>query len=70
MNTALCIAIGAAPEAVHEPFRLAELIEQAFRALQIDAGATSPAVNPAMAGGRPILRERNVSHTTPKSRIP
>ena len=31
VNTDSCIAIGAAPEAVHEPFRLAELIEQAFR---------------------------------------
>jgi diacylglycerol O-acyltransferase len=70
MNTALCIAIGAAPEAVHEPFRLAELIEQAFRALQIDAGATSPEINPAMAGRRPSLRDRNVNHTTPNSRTP
>lgn len=40
-NTELCIAVGAAPEAVHEPFRLGELIEQAFRALQIEAGTTN-----------------------------
>lgn len=40
-NTELCLAIGAAPEAVHEPFRLAELIEQAFRTLQIQAGTTN-----------------------------
>lgn len=69
-NTELCIAIGAAPEAVHEPFRLAELIEQAFRALQIDAGATSPTMNPIKAGSRPSVRDRNVNHTTPKSRTP
>ena len=42
IGTELCIAIGAAPEAVHEPFRLAELMEQAFRSLQIDAGTASP----------------------------
>ena len=65
-NTELCIAIGAAPEAVHEPFRLAELIEQAFQALQIEAGATSPTT----AGRRPSLRDQNVNHTTPKSRTP
>jgi diacylglycerol O-acyltransferase len=41
-NTELCIAIGAAPEAVHEPFRLAELIGRAFRALQTDSGITTP----------------------------
>jgi WS/DGAT/MGAT family acyltransferase len=41
-STELCIAIGAAPEAVHEPFRLAELIEKAFLELQIDSGATTP----------------------------
>jgi WS/DGAT/MGAT family acyltransferase len=66
VNTELCIAIGAAPEAVHEPFRLAELIERAFRALQIDAGATSPTT----AGRRPSLRDQRVNHTTPKSRTP
>ncbi|HXA10590.1 MAG TPA: WS/DGAT domain-containing protein, partial [Mycobacterium sp.] len=66
INTELCIAIGAAPEAVHEPFRLAELIEQAFQALQIEAGATSPTT----AGRRPSLRDQNVNHTTPKSRTP
>ena len=41
-NTELCIAIGAAPEAVHEPLRLAELIEQAFQDLQNDSGITTP----------------------------
>ena len=39
VNTELCIAIGAAPEAVHEPFRLAELIEQAVPSR---TGATIP----------------------------
>ena len=62
VNTDICLAIGAAPEAVHEPFRLAELIERAFRALQIDAGATSPTT----AGRRPSLRDQNVNHTTSK----
>ncbi len=42
INTELCIAIGAAPEAVHEPFRLAELIERAFQNLQNDSGTTTP----------------------------
>lgn len=65
-NTELCIAIGAAPEAVHEPFRLAELIEQAFRTLQTDAGATSPTT----AGHRAGLRDQNVNGTPPKSRTP
>jgi hypothetical protein len=65
-NTELCIAIGAAPEAVHEPFRLAELIEQAFRTLQIASGATSP--TPADHGAG--LRGQDVNHTTPKSRTP
>jgi diacylglycerol O-acyltransferase / wax synthase len=66
INTQLCIAIGAAPEAVHEPFRLAELIERAFRALQIEAGTTSPTT----AGRRPSSRDQNVNGTTPKSRTP
>jgi diacylglycerol O-acyltransferase len=66
VNTDICLAIGAAPEAVHEPFRLAELIERAFRALQIDAGATSPTT----AGRRPSLRDQNVNHTISKSRTP
>jgi diacylglycerol O-acyltransferase len=65
-NTELCIAIGAAPEAVHEPFRLAELIERAFRALQIDSGTTSP----TSAGRRPSKRDQNANRTTPKSRTP
>jgi diacylglycerol O-acyltransferase / wax synthase len=59
----LCIAIGAAPEAVHEPFRLAELMEQAFVSLQIAAGTTSPTTD-----DDPILRDENVEHTTRKSR--
>lgn len=42
MNQDICLAIGAAPEAVDEPFRLAELIERAFRTLQIDSGITTP----------------------------
>ena len=42
VNTELCVGIGAAPEAVHEPFRLAQLIEQAFQQLQVDAGKTAP----------------------------
>ena len=66
VNTDICLAIGAAPEAVHEPFRLAELIERAFRALQIDAGTASPTT----AGRRPSLRDQNFNPTTPKSRTP
>jgi diacylglycerol O-acyltransferase / wax synthase len=42
VNKDIGIAIGAAPEAVDEPFRLAELIEQAFRQLEIDTGTTAP----------------------------
>jgi len=70
VNTDICLAIGAAPEAVHEPFHLAELIERAFRALQIDSGTTSPAISPTKAGHRPSLRDQNVNHTTTKSRTP
>ena len=40
VNTDICLAIGAAPEAVHEPFRLAQLIEEAFHNLQVEAGET------------------------------
>jgi diacylglycerol O-acyltransferase / wax synthase len=65
-NTELCLAIGAAPEAVHEPYRLAELIEQAFRTLQKQSGTTSPTA----AGHRAGLRAQNVDRPTPKSRIP
>jgi WS/DGAT/MGAT family acyltransferase len=43
IGSELCIAIGAAPEAVHEPFRLAELMERAFTSLQLATGTTSPA---------------------------
>lgn len=46
VNTELCIGIGAAPEAVDEPFRLAELIEQAFHQLEIATGTTAPATAP------------------------
>ncbi|HET9535839.1 MAG TPA: WS/DGAT domain-containing protein, partial [Mesorhizobium sp.] len=38
----ICLAIGAAPEAVHEPFRLAQLIEEAFHKLQAEAESTPP----------------------------
>ena len=65
IGTELCIAIGAAPEAVHEPFRLAELMEQAFQSLQLAAGTTSPT-----ADDDPSLRDENVKHTTRKSRTP
>lgn len=40
IGSELCIAIGAAPEAVHEPFRLAELMELAFTSLQSVTGTT------------------------------
>jgi hypothetical protein len=40
--TDICLGIGAAPEAVHEPFRLAQLIEEAFHKLQVEAGGTAP----------------------------
>ena len=42
VNTDICLAIGAAPDAVHEPFRLAQLIEQAFHKLQVEAESTAP----------------------------
>jgi diacylglycerol O-acyltransferase / wax synthase len=42
VNTDIGIGIGAAPEAVDDPFRMAELIEQAFRQLEIDTGTTTP----------------------------
>ncbi len=44
VNTDICLGIGAAPEAVDDPFRLAQLIEEAFRQLQVDAGKTAPAL--------------------------
>ena len=43
VNKDIGIGIGAAPEAVDDPFRLAELIEQAFHQLEIDTGTTAPA---------------------------
>jgi WS/DGAT/MGAT family acyltransferase len=65
IGSGLCIAIGAAPEAVHEPFRLAELMEQAFLSLQLAAGTTS-----STAGDDPSSRKQNVKHTTRKSSTP
>jgi hypothetical protein len=41
VNKDIGIAIGAAPEAVDEPFRLAELIEQAFHRLETDTRTTA-----------------------------
>jgi diacylglycerol O-acyltransferase len=46
VNKDIGIAIGAAPEAVNEPFRLAELIEQAFHQLQADTGTTASTTAP------------------------
>jgi diacylglycerol O-acyltransferase / wax synthase len=43
VNKDIGIGIGAAPEAVDDPFRLAELIEQAFHQLEIATGTTAPA---------------------------
>ena len=43
VNKDIGIGIGAAPEAVDDPFRLAELINQAFDQLEIDTGTTAPA---------------------------
>ena len=40
VNKDICLAIGAAPEAVREPYRIAELIEQAFRNLRVGADST------------------------------
>ena len=40
VNKDICLAIGAAPEAVREPYRIAELIEQAFRKLRVGADTT------------------------------
>jgi hypothetical protein len=42
VNKNIGIAIGAAPEAVDDTFRLAELIEQAFHQLKIETGTTDP----------------------------
>ena len=42
VNTDTCLGIGAALEAVHEPFRLAQLIEEAFHKLQAEADSTAP----------------------------
>ncbi len=42
VNTDICLAVGAAPEAVHEPFRLAQLIEEAFHNLKVETSGTAP----------------------------
>jgi diacylglycerol O-acyltransferase len=42
VNKDICLGIGAAPEAVHEPFRLAQLIEEAFHKLHAESGGTAP----------------------------
>ncbi len=42
VNKDIGLAVGAAPEAVDDPFRLAQLIERAFHRLQADAGETAP----------------------------
>lgn len=41
MNKTLTIAIGAAPEAVREPLRLARLIDEAFQRLQAGIGTAA-----------------------------
>lgn len=38
----ICLAIAAAPEAVHEPYRLATLIQQAFKEIQTAATGSKP----------------------------
>ena len=38
----ICLAIAAAPEAVHEPYRLAVLIQQAFRDMQAEVNGSKP----------------------------
>ena len=38
----ICLAIAAAPEAVHEPYRLATLIEQAMQHLQKELASSAP----------------------------
>ena len=59
VNTDICLGIGAAPEAVGEPLRLAQLIEEAFRQLQVDAGGRRPGPHVA----RTSQRDRNVNQT-------
>ena len=46
VNKDICLAIAAAPEAVHEPYRLATLIEQAFRNLQAGTGNSKAKTSP------------------------
>jgi hypothetical protein len=38
----ICLAIAAAPEAVHEPYRLAVLIQQAFNTMQAEVSGSKP----------------------------
>ena len=38
----ICLAIAAAPEAVREPYRLAVLIQQAFRTMQAEVSGSNP----------------------------
>jgi hypothetical protein len=52
VNTDICLAIGAAPEAVHEPFRLAQLIEEALHKLHADVGG--PASTAARRPHQPV----------------
>jgi len=47
VNKDICLAIAAAPEAVHEPYRLASLIEKAFRDLQTEVAGSKPKPKPA-----------------------
>jgi len=46
VNKDICLAIAAAPEAVHEPYRLATLIEAAFRNLQAKTGSSKAKASP------------------------
>lgn len=42
VNKDICLAIGAAPEAVHDPYRVATLIQQAFSLLQAEVAGPKP----------------------------
>ena len=54
VNTTICLAVGVAPEAVHKPSRLAELIAEALGQLQIDTGTK-------------VAKTTTVAKTTPDS---
>jgi diacylglycerol O-acyltransferase / wax synthase len=41
VNNDICLGIGAAPEAVDDPYHLAQLIEKAFRRLQFETAKTA-----------------------------